>query len=255
MAHGRLDRTGILITRPALQAAALARQIAAVGGVPLVFPAIIILPPVDRRALDEAQRQLAHYDCAFFVSANAVEFGVGDPARWPPQLRVYAPGPGTAAALAVAGIRDVRVPQTTLDSEGLLALPELAAIAGKRMLILRGSGGRELLGSTLAARGARVDYVECYVRAKPTADAAGVEEALREGRVDAATFTSSEGLDNLWELLGAEARARIAATPAFVPHPRIAERARSLGIAKVIVTDPLDSGLIATLLEYFAVAR
>jgi uroporphyrinogen-III synthase len=72
---------------------------------------------------------------------------------------------------------------------------------------------------------------------------------------DAATFTSSEGLDNIWELLGGEARTRIAATPAFVPHPRVAERARSLGIAKVIVTEPLDSGLIATLLEYFAVAR
>lgn len=255
MARRPLDGAGILITRPARQAAGLAQQIAVLGGTPLVFPAIVILPPSDRRALDEAQRHLAQYDCAVFVSANAVEYGVGDRASWPSRLRVFAPGPGTAAALAAAGVHDVRVPTTTMDSEGLLALPELAEPSGKRVLILRGSGGRELLGSTLTARGARVDYVECYARAKPMAGAAGLEEALRQGRIDATTLTSSEGIDNLWEVLGADTRARLAATPAFVPHPRIAERARALGIATVIVTDPTDSGLLATLLEYFATDR
>ncbi|MEO8740026.1 MAG: uroporphyrinogen-III synthase [Casimicrobiaceae bacterium] len=255
VARGRLDGAGILITRPARQAAGFAQQIAAIGGMPLVFPAIVILPPGDRRALDVAQHRLASYDFAVFVSANAVEYGVGDRQAWPGQLRVFAPGPGTAAALAAAGILDVRVPATTMDSEGLLALPELAAVSGKRVLILRGSGGRQLLGSTLTARGASVDYVECYTRAKPVAGAAGLEEALRERRVDATTLTSSEGLDNLWEVLGADARARFAATPAFVPHPRIAERARAIGIATVIVTEPADSGLIATLLEYFAAVR
>ena len=255
MAHGRLDGVGILITRPARQAAAFAQQIAAIGGTPLVFPAIVILPPTDRHALDAVHCRLADYDYAVFVSANAVEYGVGDRALWPSQLRVFAPGPGTAAALAAASIHDVRVPSTTMDSEGLLALPELAAVSAKRVLILRGSGGRELLGSTLTARGASVDYVECYARAKPTAGAAGLEEALRERRVDATTITSSEGLDNLWAILGADARARFAATPAFVPHPRIGERARALGIAKIIVTEPADSGLIATLLEYFTAAR
>ena len=255
MARGRLDGAGILITRPARQAAGLAQQIAALGGTPMVFPAIVILPPRDRRALDAAQRHLDEYDYAIFVSANAVEYGVGDRASWSSRLRVFAPGPGTAAALAAVGIHDVRNPSTSMDSEGLLALAELTDVSGKRVLILRGSGGRELLGSTLTARGASVDYVECYARAKPTASAAGLEEALRERRIDATTLTSSEGLDNLWDVLGADARARFAATPAFVPHPRIAERARAVGIASVIVTDPADSGLLATLLEYFATDR
>lgn len=255
MAGGRLGGEGILITRPARQAAGLARQIAAIGGTPLVFPAIVILPPTDRRALDTAQRELARYDYAVFVSANAVEYGVGDPTAWPARLKVFAPGPGTAAALAAVGILDVHVPLTTMDSEGLLALPELEAAAGKRVVVFRGDGGRELLGSALRARGARVDHVECYVRAKPAAGATGLEAALRERRVAATTLTSSEGLDNLWEVLGADARARFAAIPAFVPHPRIAERARALGIADVIVTPPGDSGLIAALLEHFGRAN
>src|SRR5450755_2059224 len=221
-AKGRLDGRGILITRPARQAAGLARQIAAIGGNPVMFPAIVILPPEDRKALEQAQRELARYDFAVFVSANAVEYGIGDPAAWPPRLVALAPGPGTAAALAAVGIGNVRLPATTMDSEGLLALPELSAVAGKRVVIFRGGGGRELLGETLVARGAIVVSVDCYRRARPGANAAGLEEALRAGRVDAVSLTSSEGLDNLWALLGPDARARLAATPTFVPHPRIA---------------------------------
>jgi uroporphyrinogen-III synthase len=248
----RLDGRGILITRPARQAAGLARQIAAIGGNPVMFPAIVILPPEDRKALEQAQRELARYDFAVFVSANAVEYGIGDPAVWPPRLVALAPGPGTAAALAAVGIGNVRLPATTMDSEGLLALPELSAVAGKRVVIFRGGGGRELLGETLIARGAIVVSVDCYRRARPEAGAAGLEEALRAGRVDAVTLTSSEGLDNLWAVLGADARTRLAATPAFVPHPRIAARAGELGIARVIVAPPGDAGLLAALLEYFA---
>ena len=66
------------------------------------------------------------------------------------------------------------------------------------------------------------------------------------------TLTSSEGLDNLWALLGPKARERVAATPTFVPHSRIAARASERGIARIIVTPPADAGLLAALLEYFA---
>jgi uroporphyrinogen-III synthase len=251
MQPGRLNGEGILITRPARQAARLAQQIAAVGGTPLVFPAIVILPPADARALARAHRDLDRYDFAFFVSANAVEYGVGDARAWPDRIVAFAPGPGTACALAAVGIVNVRVPTTTMDSEGLLALPELANVTDKRAIIFRGDSGRELLAETLRARGARVDVVDCYTRARPEASPAGLVEALREGRVDATTLTSSEGVDNLWAVLDGHARANLAAVPAFVPHARIADRARALGVATVIVTPPADAGLIAALLAYF----
>ncbi len=217
-----------------------------------MFPAIVILPPLDEAPLREAQRDLARYDIAIFVSANAVEYGVADPAAWPAQLLPLAPGPGTAAALAAVGIPDVRIPVTSMDSEGLLALPELANVAGSRIVIFRGAGGRELLHSTLAARGAHVEQIECYQRARPTTDAAGLIEAWRDRRIDAVTLTSSEGLDNLWAIFDAEARSYLAGTPAFVPHAAIAERASALGLRTIIVTPPADAGLIASLLEYFS---
>ena len=249
---GPLNGAGVVVTRPARQAAGLAQEIAALGGRPLVFPAIVILPPADDAPLRQAQRNLDHYDMAIFVSANAVEYAVADPAAWPAQLVPFAPGPGTAAALAAVGITNARIPATTMDSEGLLALPELADVAGRRIVIFRGTGGRELLHTVLEARGARVEQIECYRRARPATGAAGLLEAWRDRRIDAVTLTSSEGLDNLWAIFDAEGRSYLVATAAFVPHPSIAEHAGSLGLRSVIVTPPADAGLLASLLEYFS---
>ena len=164
---GPLEGIGVIVTRPQRQAAVFAAKIGALGGVPIVWPAIVILPPADAGPLAHAHATLALYDIAIFVSANAVEFGAQPPARWPAHTVAYAPGPGTAAALVAAGIPDPQVPVTSLDSEGLLELPSLADVTGKRVVIFRGEGGREFLGNTLRARGATVDHVPCYRRVAP----------------------------------------------------------------------------------------
>ena len=242
---------GILVTRPARQAGGFAEKIAALGGAPIVFPAIAILPPVDPAPLARAHAALPTYDFSIFVSANAVEYGAPDPRRWPARLVAFAPGPGTAEALAAVGIAGARIPATTYDSEGLLAMDELAAVRGRRILIFRGDGGREHLGDALSARGARVDYVACYRRAKPESGAAGFAEAFRERRIHAVTITSSEGLDNLWALADNATRAAWRACPTFVPHPRIAARAREFGLP-VVATGAGDAGPIAGLLEWAA---
>jgi uroporphyrinogen-III synthase len=74
-------------------------------------------------------------------------------------------------------------------------------------------------------------------------------EAFREGRIDAVTITSSEGLDNLWGVADEPTRAAWRARTTFVPHPRIAEHARDLRIA-VVETGSGDSGLIAGLVKW-----
>lgn len=250
-ARGPLAGLGVLVTRPARQAGAFAQKLAALGATPVVFPAIVILPPADRSSLDAVHARLASYDLAFFVSANAVEYGAPDAAAWPARLAVFAPGPGTAEALAAVGIGGARIPTTTFDSEGLLALPELAEARGKRAVIFRGEGGRETLAEALAARGAQVDHAVCYRRAAPSSGAAGLVDALREGRVHAVTVTSSEGVDNLWQVLGDEGRALSRRPPWFAPHPRIAEHVRALGL-DVVHTAGGDAGLLAGLLAWAA---
>lgn len=248
---GPLAGLGILVTRPARQAGGFAQKLAALGATPVIFPAVAILPPADPAPLARAHAALSTYDFAVFVSANAVEYGAPDARIWPEGLMAFAPGPGTAETLAAVGIAGARIPATTFDSEGLLALPELAAVRGKRVVIFRGDGGREHLGDTLRARGAIVQYVGCYRRAAPASGAAGLAEAFRDGRIDAVTITSSEGLDNLWAALDDPTRDEWRARPTFVPHPRIAARARSLGLAP-IETAGGDAGIVAGLLEWAA---
>ena len=249
---GPLDGLGVIVTRPQRQAGVLAAKIGALGGVPIIWPAIVILPPPERAPLERAHATLGDYDIAIFVSANAVEFGAPAAGTWPARIVTYAPGPGTAETLAAAGIPDARVPVTSLDSEGLLELPALADVTGKRIVIFRGEGGREFLGNTLRARGARVDHVPCYRRDAPRSGADGLVEAMRDGRAHALTLTSSEGLDNLLAALGPPGRDLVACLPVFAAHPRIAERAREQGL-RAVETAGGDAGLVAGLLEWFAV--
>ena len=101
----------------------------------------------------------------------------------------------------------------------------------------------------MSERGARVDYVACYRRSKPESGAAGLNEAFRDGRIDAVTITSSEGLDNLWALGDDAMRAAWCRCPTFVPHPRIAAQARGIGLT-VVETAGSDAGLVAGLLEW-----
>jgi uroporphyrinogen-III synthase len=248
---GPLAGIGVLVTRPARQAAGLVAQLAALGANTIVFPAIVILPPRDAASLARAHAALDRYDAAIFVSANAAEYGAPGKGAWPPHVVAYATGPGSAAALAAVGIPDVRIPDTTFDSDGLLALPGLTDVKGKRIAIFRGEGGRDQLAEALRARGAAVDCIDCYRRARPESGAEGLAEALRAGRVQALTITSSEGLDNLCAVLPADASATMRTLPAFVPHPRIAEHARGKGFT-AIATANGDAGLVAGLLEWSA---
>jgi uroporphyrinogen-III synthase len=246
---GPLDGVGVIVTRPQRQAAAFATKIAALGGMPIIWPAIVILPPLDGERLARAHAALADYDIAIFVSANAVEYGVPAARVWPAGLVTYAPGPGTAEALGGAGIANARIPAKSFDSEGLLELPELKDVGGKRIVIFRGEGGREFLGNSLRMRGGSVDHVPCYRRVAPQTGADGLIEAMREGRAHALTLTSVEGLDNLVAALGPAGHALLARLPVFAGHPRIAERAREHGLS-AIETAGGDGGLLTGLLEW-----
>lgn len=249
--RGPLFGRGILVTRPARQSEGFARRLAALDATPIIWPAIVIEPPLDRAALDRAHAELAGYDFAFFISANAAEYGAPPVGRWPAGLPAYAPGPGTVEALAAVGVPEARCPATSYDSEGLLALPELAWVHGKRAVVFRGEGGRETLADTLIARGAQVESVVCYRRRAPEGGAEGLVDALAHGRVHAITLTSSEGAENLVRAVGERGLRWLARLPAFVPHPRIAERVRALGL-DARLTAGGDAGLIAGLLDWAA---
>lgn len=246
----------IAVTRPRHQADKLAGLIEAAGGEAIVFPVLEIVDADDPAPARTLLGRAAQFDRVFFVSPNAVEKALAlAPCPIPRALPVAAVGRATAAALTVAGFCDVLFPRDGADSEALLALPELQAVAGKRFLVARGQGGRELLGDTLRARGATVECAECYQRGIPDADPEILLAPWRRGELHGVTVTSSEGLANLLTLIGAEGRRRLEATPLFVPHPRIAAAARQAGLGRVVTTGANDEGLAQGVVAWFAGKR
>lgn len=255
MTAGTLTGRRILVTRPAGQNEPLAALIDAAGGTAIAFPAIAIADPADPAPLAAIAGRLDGYGLAAFVSPNAVERAlraIRAEREWPAAVPAAAVGPASAQALRRAGVTRVLSPTERFDSEALLALPELQAVAGRRVVIFRGDGGRELLGETLRARGAAVEYVECYRRALPDADPAPLLAQLERGEIDAVTVSSSEGLRNLFALLGAGGRERLRRAPLFAPHARIAAAARSLGCERVVETAPADEGIAGALAAFWA---
>ena len=239
----------IVLTRPVGQNEALAARIRALGGEALVYPALVIRDIDDLQPLEHAAAQLNSYDLAIFISPNAVERAMRfilARRPWPTGLRAATVGQASAAALHAHGVTEVIAPQARFDSEHLLALLP-ADMSGERVVVFRGQGGRELLGDTLQARGAQVDYVTCYRRERPIVD----EAALGSSQVpiDAFVVTSSEGLRNLLSMLGS---ARLATAELFVSHARIADQARALGLGRIVVTAPGDDGLISALAQFWA---
>jgi uroporphyrinogen-III synthase len=107
------------------------------------------------------------------------------------------------------------------------------------------------MAETLRARGAQVDYAECYQRVCPPTELAPLLAALHAGAIDAVTVMSGETLDNLLILLADEVDAQIRTLPLFVPHARIAQRAQEKKFAQVIVTESGERGLLAGLVKYF----
>ncbi len=254
-ASGPLAGRIIAVTRPRAQAAPLADAIAGAGGTPLLFPLLDILPVADPLALEADVARLPGAALAIFISPNAVAHALPlilAHGPWPVGLVPAAVGQGTVKALAARGVTGCIAPRERFDSEALLALPELAGerVSGKRVVILRGDGGRELLADTLRARGATVECVACYRRAGPAGGVDILLERWRARRLDALTVSSSEGLRHLLDLLDDEGRSFLARTPVFVPHARIAENARASGLQKIILTDAADAGILAGLLAY-----
>lgn len=259
--NGALAGRTIVVTRPVAQAGALCRAIEERGGRAFRFPVQEIAPVTDPAVFAAAAARLDEFDIAFFVSPNAVEHGLaglrGAPGSrpWPATLKVAAVGRASARALTARGFGETAmiVPENGFDSEAVLALPAFApeAVRGRAILILRGGGGRELLGETLAARGARVEYLSCYQRRCPEADTAPLLALAARGETDALSFTSSEGVDNFARLVGIKGLVCFTSTPVFAPHPRIAARCRTYGLARVIAIESGDEVLVRALIAFF----
>ena len=256
---GTLAGLRVLVTRPAGQAEPLARLLRMAGAVPVVMPAIEILPPDDGyAAIDGAVSALGEggFNWAVFTSANGVErvwqrlASAGLDARAFGGTRVAAIGPATAAALEERGIRAdlVPAPHTTraLLQELLGALLDApaATAAGSRVLLARSADGDPALAEGLRAAGAAVTDAAAYRAATAAGDDAVLAD-LRGGRIDAVTFTSPSTVRGLVELAGVEP---LRATRIACIGPVTAAAARAAGLSiQAEAAEHTAAGLVAAL--------
>jgi uroporphyrinogen-III synthase len=250
----RLKGIGVLVTRPEHQAHHLCQLIEAEGGAAVRYPALVIKPRTDRAAVRAAIGPLDRFDLVVYVSANAVRFGA-DILADRQEVPLAAIGQATAAALNAAGRRVSLMPEEGADSESLLAMPQLQDMRGRRVLIVRGSGGRELLQEAMTARGAQVHYAEVYTReaAYPSMERKAEVEALwRQGGIAVYSATSVELLEALVGIVTPRCRELMHSTALVTGSQRVAEAAGRLGLGSplILADSPEDAALVGALIRW-----
>ena len=241
----------IAITRPIDQAKKLSALITDAGGTPILFPLIEITPLIYYSQFEAVIQHINDYDWAIFISSNAVQNGMPRLIKHgiPHTLKFAAIGPVTATELQNFGVKEVLVPKDRFDSESLLTMPEMTSVAGKKILIVRGVGGRDVLADTLKARGAQVTFAECYQRINPQTNCDLLAQLYAEKKLHGIVITSSEAMRHLLNLAGdAEWLQNIIL---FVNHARIAELPLQMGLKVLVADAPGDETMINILLNNF----
>jgi len=256
MSRGALQGVGVLVTRPEHQAMPLCRMLGAEGADCWRLAAIEIKPLAERHQLAQRLQSLESYDLIVFVSANAVRFGAALLAQ-KRDLPLAAVGPATLRALNQAGYRVSVLPDNGFDSEGLLAHPRMQHLAGRRVLIVKGAGGRHLLATTLQERGASVDHACVYERLATTPGAAELARLVAEFapvRCKVITATSLDIGAHLLSLATPELRALFEQAHWLVPSARIDAGLADLGLRapRIVAASAEDQDLLTALLRWRA---
>ncbi|OUR98042.1 hypothetical protein A9Q81_12340 [Gammaproteobacteria bacterium 42_54_T18] len=247
-----LAKLSVLVTRPEGQGQALADKLQAGGLDVLLFPTLAIQPKALTPTEQQSVECLYRYSHVICVSANAAKMGVELLAdywpQWPVEQQWIAVGPATYAAMQGWGLGEVLLPVGASHSEGVLALDDLENLDDKKVLILRGVSGRELLADTLRQRGAGVDYLELYERKVPEITRLGLPNKLPEWLYSDAkkviVVTSGDGLKNLITMAVGQER-ELFATSLVVVSQRLADFAKQQGFASVRVANGASDDAIA----------
>ncbi|WP_380184489.1 uroporphyrinogen-III synthase [Kalamiella sp. sgz302252] len=236
----------ILVTRPSPAAEDLVSRLRAAGRVAWSMPLIEFTPGTELDGLPMRLAALNEGDLVFILSQHAIHYAqpalVRAGTAWPAELHYYAIGRTTALALHTVSGLDVVWPHERETSEVLIQLPALQQVAGKRALILRGNGGRELLAETLQQRGADVQFVECYQRCAKIYQGAIEGRRWRDREVDTLVVTSGEMLQQLYALFPAIDREEwLLHCRLLVVSERLATRAAELGWRNIRVAEGADN--------------
>ncbi len=250
----------IVNTRPAHQQAELTQMLEHEGANVLSFAAIDI-KPVEIGPEQRALAQSIHdFDILLFVSRNAVEgaFRFIDYRRMHASTCFGVIGSATRTALSKAlsgsrfNLEDCLLAGEPYSSETLLQAQALQRVEGKRILILRGQHGRNLLGDELIRRGAAVEYAGVYWRAAPEEVTQTFNHLIAKAFPTLVVITSAEGMNNLVKIVDESSARALCQVPWLLISERMRESALKLGhnAAVLIARNASDEGIRQTICEW-----
>ena len=246
----------LVVTRPAEQAQAWVRDLAAHGVHATALPLIDTAPPEDDRDLRHWRAHWPQADALMFVSGAAVRafFDASPVAAPSTRTRFWAPGPGTAKALAEAlpawGVSPEQIDAPPIeadqfDSEALWAVVHAQVRPGHTVVVIGGGSGRDWLTQRCEAAGATVERCEAYARQAPKLTPAWRAQLLQVQQAKSVwLFSSSQAIDHLRVLVP---DADWSGSSAVVTHPRIGQAAHAAGFARICMSRPMLVDVIKTL--------
>lgn len=244
----------ILVTRPSPAAEALVERLQRAGRVAWSLPLIEFTPGQDLALLPQQLAALHPGDLVFIVSQHAIHYAAAHLRQagftWPATVNYYAIGRSSALALHAASGHAAAYPRERETSETLLQFRDLHRLTGKRALILRGNGGRELLADTLEQRGATVTLSECYQRCAKYYEGALEGRRWRDRGINTIVVTSGEMLQQLYSLFPAIDREEwLLHCRLIVVSKRLATLARECGWREITVADGADNDALMRALQ------
>lgn len=239
----------VIVTRARAQASAFAAQLEELGAEVIEFPTVRTVAPDDPAPLQAAVSASSTYDWIVFSSVNGVVAfwqalaALGRDTRSLGAARICAVGSTTAGALQERGVTADVVPAEFV-AEGVAEALAGDDLKGKKVLLPRADGAREVLPELLATNGAVVTPVVAYRTIQEVGDAADVRRQLTAGEIDLITFTAASTVRNFVQLAGAEiGDARVASI-----GPITSAAARELGLAVDIeAAEYTVTGLLAAI--------
>ncbi len=244
----------ILVTRPSPFGEQLVSRLRTLGRVAYHSPLIDFAPGNGLAVLPNLLSSLSQQDLVFILSQHAVKYA--DRAlqqshqSWPANVHYYAIGRTTGLLFHRMSRLPVVYPHDGETSETLLQLPELQNIAGRKALILRGNGGRELLAETLRQRGVEVIYCECYQRSPILYDGSEQSSSWQRAGISTLVVTSGEMLQLLYALVPEYYRnSWLLDCSLVVVSERLATLARQLGWSDIRVAENADNDALIRALK------
>lgn len=247
-----LKNKWIAVTRPRHQAEHFQRMLEKAEAHTILFPLLEIAPPNDLSLAKKRLSQIQDYDLVIFVSSNAVNqaFQIINVSELS-SVKVASTGKKTASSLTALNIETDFCPKTLFNSEALLAMPAFrASCKNKKVAIIRGEGGRDLLRDTLLKIGASVDYIDVYQRVFPQENLGLLKQYKQRDQLDIVVLTSETSVINFFSLTTNESW--INQLTLVLGSPRMRGKIPNSFQGKLLIADdPSDETLYKKLISFY----